>query len=47
MKTNSNKITKRILVTGYPHCGTTMLRAKIGDCKNTYEQIREFGSATD
>ena len=47
MKTNSNKITKRILVTGYPHCGTTMLRAKIGDCKNTYEQVREFGSSTE
>jgi len=33
---------KRILVTGFPHCGTTILRAKIGECKNVYEQTTEF-----
>ena len=28
---------KKILVTGFPHSGTTVLRAKIGECKNTYD----------
>jgi hypothetical protein len=28
---------KKILVTGFPHSGTTILRAKIGECKNIYE----------
>ena len=28
---------KKILVTGFPHSGTTILRAKIGECKNTYD----------
>jgi hypothetical protein len=33
---------KKILVTGFPHCGTTILRAKIGECENTHEQVSEF-----
>jgi hypothetical protein len=33
---------QRILVTGFPHCGTTILRAKIGDCKDVYDSIGEF-----
>jgi len=32
---------KRIMVTGFPHCGTTILRAKIGECRNVYEDVRE------
>jgi hypothetical protein len=28
---------KKILVTGFPHSGTTILRAKIGECKSTYD----------
>jgi hypothetical protein len=35
------KITKRILVTGFPHCGTSILRAKLGEANNVYEQIEE------
>jgi hypothetical protein len=34
---------QRILVTGFPHCGTTILRAKIGDCKDVYDAVGEFG----
>ena len=33
---------QRILVTGFPHCGTTILRAKIGDCKDVYDSVGEF-----
>ena len=33
---------QRILVTGFPHCGTTILRAKIGDCKDVYDAVGEF-----
>lgn len=32
---------KKILVTGFPHCGTSILRAKIGDATNVYEQTVE------
>jgi hypothetical protein len=35
-------MTKEILVTGFPHCGTTVLKAKIGECKNTYDEQKEF-----
>ena len=38
---------KQILVTGFPHCGTTVLRAKIGECKNTKEQSNEFNDVTE
>jgi len=38
-----DKITKRILVTGFPHCGTTILRAKIGECESVFDQHYEFG----
>lgn len=40
-------ITKRILVTGFPHCGTTILRAKIGECKSVFDQHKEFGDSAD
>jgi hypothetical protein len=33
---------KKILVTGFPHCGTTILRAKVGECKRVLEQTIEF-----
>ena len=33
---------KKILITGFPHCGTTIIRAKVGECKNVYEQTMEF-----
>jgi hypothetical protein len=32
---------RRILVTGFPHCGTSILRAKLGEANNVYEQIEE------
>lgn len=32
---------KKILVTGFPHCGTTVLRAKLSECKNTADSHRE------
>jgi len=32
---------KTILVTGFPHCGTSILRAKIGECDNVYDDPRE------
>lgn len=32
---------KRIFVTGFPHSGTTILRAKLGEGKNVYEQKLE------
>jgi hypothetical protein len=32
---------KRIIVTGFPHCGTSILKSKLGECKNVYEQIDE------
>jgi hypothetical protein len=35
-------MTKQILITGFPHCGTTVLRAKLGECKSTYEEQKEF-----
>ena len=35
-------MTKKILITGFPHCGTTVLRALVGNCKNVYDQDREF-----
>ena len=38
---------KQILVTGFPHCGTTVLRAKIGECRNTKEQSKEFNDVTE
>jgi hypothetical protein len=36
---------KKILVTGFPHCGTTILRAKVGECKRVLEQTIEFQDA--
>jgi len=38
-------MTKKILVTGFPHSGTTILRAKIGECYSVFDQPREFGDA--
>ncbi len=34
---------QKILVTGFAHCGTTILRAKIADCKFVIDQPLEFG----
>ena len=42
-----NRTTKRILVTGFPHCGTTILRAKIGECESVFDQHYEFGDAAN
>jgi 3-deoxy-D-manno-octulosonic-acid transferase len=28
---------KKILVTGFPHTGTSILKSKIGECQNVYE----------
>lgn len=35
-------MTRKILITGFPHCGTTILRAKVGECKRVMEQTLEF-----
>jgi len=35
-------MTKKVLITGFPHCGTTLLRALVGNCKNVYDQNAEF-----
>ena len=32
---------KKILITGYPHTGTTILKSKFGECKNVYEIVNE------
>lgn len=40
-------MTKKILVTGFPHCGTTILRAIIGNCKNVFDQTKEFSDPTE
>lgn len=39
-------MTKKILITGFPHCGTTLLRALVGNCKNVYDQNNEFSEPT-
>ena len=31
-----------LLITGFPHCGTSILRAKIGECSNVYEVVSEY-----
>jgi hypothetical protein len=36
-------MTKKILITGFPHCGTTILRALVGNCKNVQDESKEFG----
>jgi hypothetical protein len=35
-------MTKKILITGFPHCGTTILRALVGNCKNVQDESKEF-----
>jgi hypothetical protein len=32
---------KKLLITGFPHCGTSILKTKLGECTNVYEQIDE------
>lgn len=32
---------KKILITGFPHCGTSILRAKIGEANNLFDQQQE------
>jgi hypothetical protein len=39
-------MTKKILITGFPHCGTTLLRALVGNCKNVFDQNNEFPDVT-
>lgn len=38
---------KKILITGYPHTGTSILKSKIGECKNVYEVIDEVYEVRD
>ena len=40
-------MTKKILVTGFPHCGTTLIRSLIGSCKNVYDQSLESVNPID
>ena len=37
---------KKILITGYPHTGTTILKSKFGEAKNVYEAINESFEVT-
>ena len=32
---------KKILITGFPHTGTSILKSKFGECKNVYEVANE------
>ena len=34
-------MTKKILVTGFPHTGTSILKSKLGECTNLYECLYE------
>lgn len=33
---------KKILITGFPHTGTSILKAKFGECTNLYEVPKEY-----
>jgi hypothetical protein len=33
---------QKILITGFPHTGTSILKAKMGECKNLYEVPKEY-----
>lgn len=35
---------KKILITGFPHTGTSILKSKLGECHNLYEVEREYFS---
>jgi hypothetical protein len=37
----------KIIIFGFPHCGTTIIRSIIGHIKNVYEYIYETNSVTD
>ncbi len=34
--------TQKILITGFPHTGTSILKSKMGECKNLYEIPKEY-----
>ncbi len=38
---------KKILITGFPHTGTSILKAKLGECKNLYEMPKEYFSISN
>jgi len=38
---------KTIVIVGFPHCGTTILKNKLGDCSNATEIVDEFGYDRD
>jgi hypothetical protein len=38
---------KKILITGYPHTGTSILKSKFGECANVHEVINECDYAHD
>jgi len=35
---------KKILITGFPHTGTSILKSKMGECSNLYECPYEYFS---
>lgn len=35
---------KKILITGFPHTGTSILKSKMGECENVFEVIKEYFS---
>lgn len=38
---------KKILITGFPHTGTSILKSKFGECENLYECLREASFVVD
>ena len=38
---------KKILVTGFPHTGTSILKSKFGECGNLYESPYEWFTITN
>lgn len=32
---------KKVFVTGFPHCGTTIVAAKLGECNGVYREVKE------
>jgi len=38
---------KKIVITGFPHTGTSILKSKFGECKNLFECLREESFVVD
>lgn len=38
---------RKVLITGFPHCGTSIVKSKLGECSNAYEHPEEAMAVTD